>query len=235
MSNKVSNKVSNESKNFIVTIDGPSASGKSSVSRLLAHNLGWSWLSTGAFYRGLAYMAQHEQIDLSDESSLVKLISSDLWSVEMGKEQTHVFYLGQDITNEVFLEGVGNAASQISGFPLLRKELIEVQRRYANKGSGLVAEGRDCGTVIFPQAQVKFYITASSKNRATRRALEESRIPGDIREVQERRDRQDIHRTVAPLAVPTGAEVIDTSQMSLDEVVGVVVEKTRKKLNLVAD
>ena len=220
------------SNSFVVTIDGPAASGKSSVSRELARKLGWNWVSTGAFYRGLAYVADREQVDFSSEQDLVALIHGDLWSVQMGEEKTHVLYRGQDVTDEIHMERVGNVASRISHFPRLREELLNPQRACASPRKGLVAEGRDCGTVVFPQASMKFYLTARSEDRAARRALEQSKSLDDTIREQQKRDEQDSQRATAPLAVPEGSEVVDTSQMGLDEVVTFVESRVREKLGL---
>ncbi len=219
-------------KNFVVTIDGPAASGKTSVSRDLAKILGWSWVSTGAFYRGLAYVADQEKTDISNELALVELIRSKLWSVQLSQERTDVIYRGQNVTEDIHLERVGNVASRISSFPLLRGELLKPQRDCAQSVSGLIAEGRDCGTVVFPEALAKFYLTAKSEDRAARRAREESKSLDDTIREQQKRDEQDSSRKLAPLVVPLGSEVVDTSQLSLDEVVTLVEVSVRRKLNI---
>ena len=135
---------------FVVTIDGPAASGKSSVSRELARRMGWKWVSTGAFYRGLAYVAHVSHVSLRDEEALVQLAKSPVWSVRLASEETHVFLKNQDVTAEIGKEEIGSLASQVSSFSRVRSALLDAQRKCAEGGQGLVAEGRDCGTVVFP-------------------------------------------------------------------------------------
>jgi cytidylate kinase len=204
---------------FVVTIDGPAASGKSSVSRGLAKLLSVPWVSTGAFYRGLAYAAIHTGTDLNDRSALTELAMSNDWRVIMTQERTQVWFHSSDVTNDISQEQVGNVASQISSYPEVRSSLLDNQRQCAFVGRGLVAEGRDCGTVVFPQAEVKVYLTASSEHRAQRRAQELGLNHEELVTQQKQRDHQDSNRKVAPLQVPAEALVIDTTEMTLDEVV----------------
>lgn len=204
---------------FVITIDGPAASGKSSVSRALAKLFSIPWVSTGAFYRGLAYVAIQSKVDLDNKEALTELAMSEVWQVVMASEKTQVWFRGQDVTDFIFQEDVGNAASRISHYPEVRSSLLDSQRHCAFKEKGLVAEGRDCGTVVFPQAEVKVYLTASSEHRAHRRAQELGLDEKELVVQQKQRDTQDSTRKVAPLQVPQDALVVDTTQMSLDEVV----------------
>jgi cytidylate kinase len=211
----------------VITIDGPVASGKTSVSRDLAKELGWSWVSTGAFYRGLSYVANQENMDLTDQHGLAKLASSNIWSVQMQPDETKVFYRGNDVSHEIKKERVGATASQISVYPEVRSALLKAQRDCATDGQvapvlGLVAEGRDCGSVVFPHAAAKFYLTARSESRAGRRALERNESIEKVEEQQATRDAADQQRAVAPLQVPEGANVVDTSELSLNEVVATI-------------
>ncbi len=213
----------------VVTIDGPAASGKSSVSRELAKRFGWSWVSTGAFYRGLAYAAIHSVLDssvetnvgLGDVAGLVKLCSSPIWEVRMTPQKTLVYFEGQDVTSEIGQEDVGLMASQVSRFPQVRASLLAAQRNCVKfaQGGGLLAEGRDCGTVVFPEARAKIFLTASRENRAQRRIHELGGDQDSMLEAQKVRDLQDSTRKVAPLQIPENAMVIDTTALSLDEVV----------------
>ncbi len=209
-------------RTFVVTIDGPSASGKSSVSREIARRHGWKWVSTGAFYRGLAVVARIKNISFSDEAGLVALAESPEWEVRLGEERTLVLHQGKDVTGQVYREDVGADASIISQIPKVRQSLLEAQRRCADGVSGLVAEGRDCGTVVFPDAQLKIYLTAHSENRIQRRALEEGQTKDQLRDAQTKRDRQDSTRASAPLQIPRNAHVIDTSEMDLAAVIDLV-------------
>jgi len=203
----------------VVTIDGPAASGKSSVSREVAKKMGWAWVSTGAFYRGLAYVALQTQTPLQSESELAALANSDIWSVEKDPETTKVMYQGQDVSEHIYKEEVGSAASQISSLPAVRKSLLEAQRAMAKADEWLIAEGRDCGTVVFPQAPLKIYLTARSEARAERRAAEQGASVQETIEAQKQRDLQDSTRKAAPMQVPDSAEVIDTSTLTLEQVV----------------
>lgn len=218
---------------FVVTVDGPAASGKTSVSRELARRLGWRWVSTGAFYRGLAYAAHKLSMSPSDSAGLVKLIKSKEWAVVMSHETTKVLFRGVDVTGEIFQEAVGNMASKISQVPEVRKNLLEPQRQCAKAGDGLIAEGRDCGTVVFPEAAVKVYLTAASEARALRRAIEQNQSAEAIMEAQKSRDTADSTRAVAPMKAAEGALIVDTSDLTLDQVVDRIEEVVRHKLSKV--
>ena len=203
----------------VITIDGPAASGKSSVSRGVAEKIGWCWVSTGAFYRGLAFVAQQKQISFHSEEELAALCKDPSWEIRLALLQTQVFFNGNDVTDEAHKEAIGSIASQISLFPKVRENLLTAQRECAVKGRGLIAEGRDCGTVIFPEALAKFFLTAGSKNRALRRAKEKGEDLRETLQAQIQRDAQDAGRASAPMKIPEGAHVVDTSQMNLNEVI----------------
>lgn len=215
---------------IVVTIDGPAASGKSSVSRELAARLGWSWVSTGAFYRGLAYVAHVLKMDLNNEAGLAALAASDRWEVRMTEPQTEVYFESRNVTDLLNAEEVGNLASKISHYPSVRKSLLGAQRRCQNDVKGLVAEGRDCGTVVFPQAPVKIYLTARSESRAERRAKELGLSAEATHEAQSQRDHQDTTRKAAPLQIPENAVVVDTSELNLAQVVDLVETHVRATL-----
>lgn len=204
---------------LLITIDGPAASGKTSVSRELAGRWGCSWVSTGAFYRGIAYVALQEKVDLMDEEALVDLIERKDWEVCLNPNKTQFMYKGEDVTDHIYLEEYGGAASKVSQHPKVRKALLEAQRELPNKVNGLVAEGRDCGSVVFPDADFKVYLTAHSLNRAQRRSKEEGIGLEETVAVQAKRDQQDKTRSAAPLQVPDNAHVVDTSEMDLQQVV----------------
>lgn len=203
----------------VITIDGPAASGKSSVSRELAQRLGCSWLSTGAFYRGLAYVALQMNVELDNVKKLAELSQASIWKVQMTSARTLVLFRDQDVTDQIAHEDVGNFASRISHYPEVRTSLLAAQRNCAYGLNCLIAEGRDCGTVVFPQADAKIYLTASSEHRAARRAAEQGASADDIKEAQKVRDKQDATRKAAPLQIPEGAFVVDASDLSLPEVV----------------
>ena len=215
-------------QSFLITIDGPAASGKSSVSRAVAKKLGWNWVSTGAFYRGLAYVALHEKLRTDDIQGLVALCGSSLWHVEMSDAETRVIYRGQDVTRQIQDENIGSYASKVSPHPDVRNALLGPQRACLHGGSGLVAEGRDCGTVVFPFAPLKIFLTAGGEERAQRRAQEHGKSVAEILQAQEKRDFQDRHRTTAPLQVAQGGVLIDSSQLDFVSVVAHVLEQALK-------
>jgi len=218
-------------KDFVVCIDGPAASGKTSVSRELAARLGCQWVSTGAFYRGLAFVAVQKDVNLEDEAALSELaINQTLWSVRMSAGQTDVLFQGKVITYQLNDERVGFAASKISHFPKVRADLLPMQRACKLSGLGLVAEGRDCGTVVFPLAEVKFYLTANQMDRAQRRASELGLSTEETVQAQRLRDQQDSSRPTAPLIVAKDALIVDTTQMSFSEVVTEVERVARARL-----
>ncbi len=216
---------------FVITIDGPAASGKSSVSRELSRLFNIPWVSTGAFYRGLAYVAIQEKINLTDIEALTELAMSDIWKVQMTREKTKVWYHDQEVTDFIFQEDVGNVASKISHYPEVRSSLLDHQRHCAFEDRGLVAEGRDCGTVVFPKAEVKVYLTASSENRAQRRAQELGLDEKELAVQQKQRDEQDSSRKVAPLQIPKDALVIDTTQLSLNDVTEKIYSFAKQKIH----
>lgn len=215
---------------MVVTIDGPAASGKSSLSRELAQRLGWKWLSTGAFYRGLAFAAIEAKIDLKDVKSLAELAKSSAWEVRMDEDQTRVFLGSRDVTDLIKQEHVGSYASQVSHYPEVRQALLQGQRSCSLGDHGLIAEGRDCGTVVFPSANAKIYLTADSSNRAQRRAEEQGIDQKSVLEAQQIRDQQDSKRKVAPMQVPEEALVLDTTHLNLSEVVDRAESYIRQKI-----
>lgn len=215
---------------LVVTIDGPAASGKSSVSRELARRLEWKWVSTGAFYRGLAFAALQLSVDLDDVSALAELTHNPVWKVSMEPERTKVYFQNEDVTDQIAHEDVGNFASKISHYPEVRKALLDAQRNCATVTQGLVAEGRDCGTVVFPDASAKVFLTASSEHRAARRATELGLDQGDMVKAQKQRDHQDSTRKVAPMSVPVGAFELDSTELNLSEVVDKVEAFVKSKI-----
>ncbi len=214
---------------FVITIDGPAASGKTSVSREIARKLNIPWVSTGAFYRGLALAAIKQNISLTDKIALSELAISPIWRVEMTTERTKVWFDNTDVTDEIAQEKVGNYASQVSHYPEVRTSLLDQQRNCAFVAEGLVAEGRDCGTVVFPKAEIKIYLTARSENRAQRRAQELGLDEKDLAQQQKQRDQQDSNRKTAPLQIPEGAFVVDTSELDLSQVLSKIETYLKEK------
>lgn len=218
----------------IITIDGPAASGKSTLSRNLAQALGWSWVSTGAFYRALAWLAQDQGVLPTEVSRLVQLSQSSDWQLRMEPQGTHVYFKGLDITEQIAQESVGSLASKISQVAEVRKQLLEAQRNLLNlaKGGGLIAEGRDCGTVVFPDAELKLYLTANQEDRAMRRASEQGLSFDATQRAQELRDREDKRRLHAPLVRAENAILVDTSGRDFSDVLAEVRALVRDRLQI---
>lgn len=214
----------------VITIDGPAASGKTSVSRELARRLGWDWVSTGAFYRGLGYVADRLQYNLDDERALAELALSPKWHVAMNAESTRVFLGAEDVTDQIFQEHVGGIASKVSQLPKVREALLQPQRDCQNQTLGLIAEGRDCGTVVFPSADIKIYLTARQEDRALRRAKESGADAEEIQKAQVQRDQQDSTRKIAPLQVPENSFVVDTSTLNFQQVIDLVEKHVQERL-----
>ena len=210
--------------NNLITIDGPAASGKTSLSRRLAHKLGWSWMSTGVFYRGMAWLSLLKQ--KNSENDIVELIRNLCWKVQLDKDNTRFIYEGKDI-KEIYSNEVDERASMLARYPAVRKSLRPFQREcYSSEPKGLVAEGRDCGTVVFPKALLKVYLTANEGIRARRRADQRRDFSfNQVMSLQKKRDKQDIQRKASPLRRPEGALVIDAGQNRLEPTVEQVYKK----------
>ncbi len=229
----------------IVAIDGPAGAGKSTAARLLAYQLGFRLIDTGALYRSLALQALESNVDLDDEDSLASLCLS--MKIQFGKlekisgdsedrimvPRLPIFCNGMDVTDAIRRPEVGMAASKVSRFAKVRDALLALQRAFGEEG-GIVMEGRDIGTVIFPHAELKFYLTASVESRAKRR-FEELSAGGQhqvdydrvLRETAQR-DAQDMNRDVAPLKQSDDAILIDSTQKDLFQVVSEMAEQVRK-------
>ncbi len=208
----------------VLTIDGPSGSGKGTISRIVARNLGWHYLDSGALYRGVGVAAGWADLDLSDASALVRCtFDTQIGFRDAGDGEPRVLVNGMDATNELRTETAGAAASAIAAIPEVRAALKDRQRAF-RQPPGLVADGRDMGTVIFPDAAHKVFLTASADERAERRykQLKDKGVSvtmdGLLREILAR-DARDASRAVAPLRPANEAVCIDTTGLSIDVVV----------------
>ena len=210
---------------FIVAIDGPAGAGKSSVSKILALRLHFTLVDTGAIYRCVALKARRQQAGLSDEAALQKIVDGLVVSFEMTEEKNRVFLDGEDVSEEIRTSENSLAASQVSAQPVVRAALLGLQRKLALAAEqGAILEGRDIGTVVFPDAELKVFLFADPKVRAERR-FEELFQKGHEKPVeqvladQNKRDKEDSERELAPLKPATDAVQIDSTQLHLSEVV----------------
>jgi cytidylate kinase len=219
----------------VMTIDGPSGSGKGTVSRAAARALGWALLDSGALYRLLALAGRQAGVDLADGPGLADLAGRlDLrFGSDLAGEEA-VWLGGREVTGAIRTEQAGNDASKVAALPLVRSALLERQRRFA-VAPGLVADGRDMGTVVFPTAEVKIFLTASAAERASRRhkQLKEKGVAATLAalslEIAER-DRRDMNRAISPLVASADAILLDSTGMSVEAVVERVLGIARARL-----
>lgn len=201
---------------LILTVDGPSGTGKSSVSRAVAASAGLPHLDTGAFYRAATLAVLEAGVDPEQAEAVFAVVSSLAFEQEDGVTRID----GRDVSNPIRSEPVTANVSAVSAHPEVRRLLVERQRQWvANHGGRAVVEGRDIGTVVFPSADLKIYLDARPEVRAQRRALQSGEDPDQVAERLARRDLKDSTRVASPLQVPEGAVLIDTSDMTFSEVV----------------
>jgi len=220
---------------LIIAIDGPSGAGKSTLAKKLAADLGFIYLDTGAMYRALALKILRQGVDLADDQKLAELVNSTSVDLQCDRAELEVLLDGKNVASEIRTPAVSQMASKASALKLVRERMLELQRRLGERGS-VVAEGRDIGTVVFPDAQVKIFLSASAAERARRRCAE-LRAAGQpvdldvtLREIEER-DQRDSERALAPLRKADDALVIDSSNSTADEVAACVLAEIRMKQN----
>ena len=218
----------------VITIDGPGGSGKGTIAGLLASRLGWNLLDSGALYRVLAFAAVNHGVSLTNAESLEMLaghLDVQFVAVEDAREQ-HIILEGEEVTRALRTETVGAGASQVAAIPGVRAALLQRQRAF-REAPGLVADGRDMGTVVFADAELKIYLTASAEERAGRRhrqLLEKgaTALASLLDEIVARDDR-DMNRSIAPLRPADDAIQIDSTQMSIEEVLEMVHQEAQKR------
>ncbi|MEL6115412.1 MULTISPECIES: (d)CMP kinase [Photobacterium] len=219
----------------VITVDGPSGAGKGTLCMLLADKLGWNLLDSGAIYRVLALAAIHHGVELDSEAALVPLAAHlDVQFIAEG-ELVKVILEGEDVSSTLRTEDVGNAASKVAALPRVREALLRRQRAFSGE-PGLVADGRDMGTVVFPNAEVKIFLDASAEERAKRRMnqLQQKGLSVNfdslLSEIQERDDR-DRNRAVAPLRPAADALVLDSTHLSIEQVTEQALAHIEEKLS----
>ncbi len=220
-------------KRLIIAIDGPAASGKSSTAQRLAQKLGYLYLDTGAMYRACALKARRLGLDLGDAAAVQAMLERLDIRVQMTQDSNVILLDNEDVSQAIRDPEISRLASDISALPAVRYKLVELQRQMGAEG-GVILDGRDIGTFVFPQAELKFYLTASPEVRAHRRWLElqqkgvavgEDEVLKELKE----RDAQDSQRALAPLAIAPDAIRLDTSELSISEQVQALYALVRGK------
>jgi len=217
-------------RKLIIAIDGPSGAGKGTVARSVSEALGYRHIDTGAMYRAVAWKAQAERLSLDDEAAVAALADRAALDVEGGM----VSIDGHDVTRAIRTPEIDRAAAAVARLPRVRSVLVQRQRDAARHG-GVVMEGRDIGTVVFPDADVKIYLDASAEERARRRAADPAHSGGTagqaaVAEAIEARDRSDTTRTASPLTPAPDAVRVDTTTLSVQEVVDRVMKIVKSRL-----
>ncbi|OGT43449.1 MAG: cytidylate kinase [Gammaproteobacteria bacterium RIFCSPHIGHO2_12_FULL_37_34] len=221
-------------KEAVITVDGASGTGKGTVSQLLAKRLRWKLLDSGALYRVLALAAQKHSVALDNEKALNVLAEHlDVQFIAQENNLTRIILEGEDVTEIIRTEKIGNAASIVAALPAVRAALLSRQRAFRDK-PGLVADGRDMGTVVFPDAELKIFLQATPEERAMRRynQLKERGISvtlGDLIEELRERDKRDQERIVAPLKPAEDAICIDTNHLTIEQVVERILFEIKRK------
>ena len=209
-----------------IAIDGPAGAGKSTIAKRLAKKLGFIYVDTGAMYRAMAYYFLQHDIDAKDESAIAAACPDVDVTITYENGEQQVLLNGENVNGVIRNEEVGNMASSTSVYPVVREKLVELQRQLA-KSADVIMDGRDIGTCVLPNAQVKIYLTASSATRAKRRfdELTEKGVSCDLAEIEKDiidRDYRDMHRETSPLCQAEDAVLVDSSEMNIDEVVDAI-------------
>lgn len=221
--------------NISIAIDGPAGAGKSTIAKMLAKKLGFVYVDTGAMYRAMAYYFIHQNISSDDEMAIAKACPNVDVTIEYKDGEQQVILNGENITGKIRTEEVGNMASASSVYPVVRTKLVELQRQLAAKTS-VIMDGRDIGTCVLPNAEVKIYLTASSKTRAERRyqELTQKGVECNLDEIEKDiidRDYRDMNRETSPLKQAEDAVLVDSSYMNIEQVVDEIYKIYKNKTN----
>lgn len=216
---------------FVVTIDGPAAAGKSTTARAVAARLGFLYMDTGAMYRAMALKVREEGIAPGDSAALAECLGRTRVELSGSPDEAHVWLDGEDVSTRIRTPEVSEMASRLAALPEVRRHLVSLQRALRERGP-IVAEGRDLGTVVFPEAEVKIYLDADLATRAARRARDlQSRgiaaAADQVREDLGRRDARDRSRADSPLRPPEGALIVDTSGLDVEQQIARVMDAVR--------
>lgn len=219
---------------MIVTIDGPAGSGKSTIAKHLSEKLGWMFLDTGAMYRVVAWLVQREDISVEETTRIAQIAQSATIRFVRRDHSLEIYVNDEEVTSLVRTEAVSEFASRISAIPEVRTALVQKQRDLAKFYGNIVTEGRDQGSVVFPDAELKVYLDADVTERARRRyeQLREQGQPADFEKILERlkdRDHRDRTRVVSPLVIPEQAVVLDTTHMTPAEVLKRLVQLVKER------
>jgi cytidylate kinase len=218
---------------LVITIDGPAASGKSTAARLLARRLDASFLDTGAMYRAVTLAAMRAGVDLNDEQKLLNVIKKNVFQFSEKSGEMNVRIDGSDVSEQIRSPDVTANARHIAAAPRVRGKMVQMQRQYAASRQKIVTEGRDQGTIAFNDANIKFFLTANLTERARRRQAElgisESQSAIDIQKAIEQRDKSDQERAVGPLKPAADAIIVDTTNLSIEQVVEKLADYVKEK------
>ena len=219
---------------MIIAIDGPAASGKSTSAKLLAKELGYLYLDTGAMYRCIAFSILENKIDISNQDSLTKFLKNFEIDLKKTNNNLSFFVNGKNVTNKIRKSDVSQKVSEVSAIPIIREYMVRIQRSFT-KNNSCVMEGRDIGTVVFPNAEFKFFFIASDEVRVQRRQLEleslgEKKSLVNLMHEIKKRDKFDSERGHSPLRKAFNAIEVDTTNMTIDEQVNFMLSKIKLKI-----
>lgn len=220
-------------KNYNIAIDGPAGAGKSTIAKTIANKLEFIYVDTGAMYRAIALYLLRQNVDTENETRIVEISDSVVVTIEYVNGEQQVVLNGENVTSFIRTEEIGKMASTVAKYNAVRVKMVDLQRNLA-ASSNVIMDGRDIGTVVLPNADLKVYLTASSYERARRRwkELTEKGVQCDINEIEQdiiSRDYQDMNREVSPLKQANDAVLLDSSDMSIEQVVDRIIELYKEK------